>query len=270
MRKQLFPPLAAILSLFLLGSSVWEGAAAVSGDFPEEGLYVATNSFPRNTVVDLTNLETGKTVRVIVSAGLDSPGLLALVSREAAAAVGLQSRAVGRIRMIQPSDPIAFSRFTEDYFRSGDPDYDPRAAVEEAGRVPGLSSEDFARANAAIPDKASTSREVEKDPESAWRGAPSAPPAAPSAAGTPSPAAGTPSPVAGTPSPVAGAPSPVTAPPSPAAAPPAQAPVPPAPAPVSQPPAAAASPPPVVVPPAQPVRTPEPAGEPVYELLPVP
>ena len=125
---------ASVLSLLaaiiiLQGASVWEGAAAVSMDFPESGLFVATNSFPKNSVVDLTNLETGKTVRVIVTSGLDTPGLLALVSQEAAEAVGLRSRTIGRIRMIAPQDPIAFSRFSEEYF-SGDPDYDPLAAVE--------------------------------------------------------------------------------------------------------------------------------------------
>ncbi|MDR1390376.1 MAG: SPOR domain-containing protein [Treponema sp.] len=119
-------------SFFLVSASIWEGAAAVSAEFPA-GLYVATNSFPRNTVVDVTNLETGKTVRAIVSAGLESPGLLALLSREAAEKISLQSRSIGRIRMTQPSDPIAYSRFTEDHLRSGDPDYDPRAALESYG-----------------------------------------------------------------------------------------------------------------------------------------
>jgi hypothetical protein len=178
------PVLAAMF--FSLGASIWEGAAAVSTDFPEAGLYVATNSFPRNTVVDLTNLETGKTVRVIVSAGLDAPGLLALVSREVAEAVSLQSRTIGRIRMTQPSDPIAFSRFTEDYLRSGDPDHDPLAAVE--GSYPGLigESETWPEVVAVPPDElkeippelASTEipdtplRETETDPESAWANAP--------------------------------------------------------------------------------------------------
>ena len=129
MNKYLFIIVLFAALVFLPGASVWEGAAAVSMDFPESGLYVATNSFPRNTVVELTNLETGKTVRVIVTAGLDTPGLLALVSREAADVIGLRSRTIGRIRMIAMQDPIAFSRFSEEY-RSGDPDYDPLAAVE--------------------------------------------------------------------------------------------------------------------------------------------
>ena len=129
MKKFTLALLLAAVIFILLGASVWEGAAAVSMDFPESGLYAATNSFPKNSVVDLTNLETGKTVRVIITSGLDTPGLLALVSQEAAEAIGLRSRTIGRIRMIAPQDPIAFSRFSEEYL-SGDPDYDPLAAVE--------------------------------------------------------------------------------------------------------------------------------------------
>ncbi|MDR2143583.1 MAG: septal ring lytic transglycosylase RlpA family protein, partial [Treponema sp.] len=127
-----------LLFASLLGASVWEGAAAVSsgGEFPDSGFYVATNSFPRNTVVDITNLETGKTVRGIVAANLDSPGLLAIISKECAEAVGLQNRSIGRIRMIQPADPIAFSRFGEENLVSGDPDYDPEAALKAYGESP--------------------------------------------------------------------------------------------------------------------------------------
>jgi hypothetical protein len=127
-----------LIFLSLSGASVWEGAAAVSsgGEFPDSGFYVATNSFPRNTVVDITNLETGKTVRGIVAANLDSPGLLAIISKECAEAIGLQSRSIGRIRMIQPADPIAFSRFGEESLNSGDPDYDPEAALEAYGHGP--------------------------------------------------------------------------------------------------------------------------------------
>ena len=117
--------------LILVSASVWEGAASVAsgGELPDSGLYVATNSFPANTVVDVTNLENGKTTRVIASSGLDTPGLLALLSRDAASAIGLQSRSLGRVRMSQPADPIAFSRFTEGLVSSGDPDYDPAAFV---------------------------------------------------------------------------------------------------------------------------------------------
>jgi hypothetical protein len=137
-KAAVFGIVSLLVFLSLSGASVWEGAAAVSsgGEFPDSGFYVATNSFPRNTVVDITNLETGKTVRGIVAANLDSPGLLAIISKECAEAIGLQSRSIGRIRMIQPADPIAFSRFGEESLASGDPDYDPEAALKAYGQDP--------------------------------------------------------------------------------------------------------------------------------------
>jgi hypothetical protein len=119
----------------LSGGSVWEGAAASGGDFPESGFYVATNSFPRNTVVDIINLENGKNIRVIVAAGLETPGLLAALSGNAAELLGLRSGSVGRIRMTQPSDPIAFSRFTEGMAAYRD-DYVPWTAVGEPAYTP--------------------------------------------------------------------------------------------------------------------------------------
>jgi cell division septation protein DedD len=131
--------------LVLIGASVWEGAASIApgGDLPDGGYYAATNSFPRNTVVDITNLETGKSIRVIVAAGLETPGLLAVLSREAAEIIGLRPRSIGRIRMTQPSDPVAFSRFTEGLSSNGDPDYDPRALVAADPRAAALVNEPY-------------------------------------------------------------------------------------------------------------------------------
>jgi hypothetical protein len=123
----------AAAALVLTGASVWEGAAAVSpgGDLPTGGYYVATNSFPRNTVVDITNLENGANIRVIVASGLETPGLLALISPDAAEHIGLRSRSIGRIRMSQPSDPVAFSRFTEGMATYGEPDYTAAIPLNE-------------------------------------------------------------------------------------------------------------------------------------------
>jgi len=163
-----------LTALFVFqGNSVWEGAAAVSStDFPESGFYVATNSFPRNTIVDLTNLETGKTVRVIVASGLDTPGLLALVSREAAEEIGLRSRTIGRIRMTAPADPLASPRFSGEY-RSGDPDYDPQAAVEEfygkgAGAAENLSGGTSAVPPAVVVPPITPDSPLRNDPDGTW------------------------------------------------------------------------------------------------------
>jgi cell division septation protein DedD len=102
-----------IVSMVLLVSAtVWEGVAEADSAGEVPGNYnVATNSFPRNTVVDITNLENGKMVRVKVVSGLESGGLLAMLSRTAAESIDLYGNFSVRIRMTQPPDDIAFSIF---------------------------------------------------------------------------------------------------------------------------------------------------------------
>jgi hypothetical protein len=131
MRKKIVVCVIAALCLFV-SASPWEGAAAVApeGELPGNGRYIATNSFPRNTVVDIVNIETNKSTRVIVARSLDSPGLLAIVSREAAELIGMRPGSVSRIRMTQPSDPVAYVRFTES-LASGIPDYDSGDVITE-------------------------------------------------------------------------------------------------------------------------------------------
>ena len=99
--------------LILVSASVWEGAATMSRDLPETGLYMATNSFPINSVVEVTNLENGKTTRLIVYTGLDTAGFLALLSTDASNALEIPYQSLGRVRMSQVSDLLALSRFTE-------------------------------------------------------------------------------------------------------------------------------------------------------------
>jgi hypothetical protein len=100
------------LSLFIFpGASVWEGAAEIGTDFPESGHFIATNAFPPNTLADITNLENGTTIRVIVSGGLEGSALLALLSPETARALGLENQSLERVRMVQSSDLLAASGF---------------------------------------------------------------------------------------------------------------------------------------------------------------
>ena len=96
---------AALAAVLVVSATVWEGVTdvAVAKDLPR-AYSIATNSFPRNTVVDVTNLENGKVVRVIVIAGLDTTGLLATLSRAAADAIDLRHDSTCRIRMTQPAD----------------------------------------------------------------------------------------------------------------------------------------------------------------------
>ena len=123
--------LIALLTILVFTSaSVWEGTATASigNEFPDTGYYAATNSYPINTVVDITNLENGRTLRVIVMSNLENPGLLVVLSRDAASALGINPRSIGRVRMNQPSDAIAYSRFIGGY-GAGDPDHDPAAML---------------------------------------------------------------------------------------------------------------------------------------------
>ncbi|MDR3021048.1 MAG: SPOR domain-containing protein [Treponema sp.] len=118
--------------LLLIAASPWEGAAAMApeGELPVTGFFVSTNSFPKNTVVDITNIETNRSTRVIVANTLDSPGLLAVVSREAAEIIGMRPGSVSRIRMVQPTDPIAYTRFTES-MTTGIPEFDSGNVITE-------------------------------------------------------------------------------------------------------------------------------------------
>jgi len=118
--------------IVFLGASPWEGAATVApeGELPATGRYVATNSFPVNTIVDITNIENNRSTRVIVANNLNSPGLLAVVSIEAAELIGMRPGSVSRIRMVQPSDPIAYLRFTEGV-NANIPEYDSGNVITE-------------------------------------------------------------------------------------------------------------------------------------------
>jgi len=106
MMKTTFLCVVAVLAAVLLVSAtVWEGVTDVAFEKDLPRAYsIATNSFPRNTVVDVTNLENGKMVRVIVISGLETSGLLATLSRNAADALDLRHDSTCRIRMNQSSD----------------------------------------------------------------------------------------------------------------------------------------------------------------------
>jgi hypothetical protein len=103
-----------VVSVFFLSASIWEGTAAVAPEeeLPREGFFAATNTFPLNTEVYISNLTNGKTIRAVVTAGLDSPAFLAMLSRDAAAAMEIEDQAVTRVRLIPPSEITQFSRLT--------------------------------------------------------------------------------------------------------------------------------------------------------------
>jgi len=137
---------AITASVFLLVSaSVWEGTAVIGDNFPENGFYLATNSFPVNTIVEVTNLENNRTASLIVSSSLENSGLLALLSKDAADYIGLTS--MGRIRMRERDDQVNYSGFGERRFFSGDPNYnagEDNEGMEELESLLGLDGYDLA------------------------------------------------------------------------------------------------------------------------------
>jgi len=116
----LFAAVAASVFTFI-SASVWEGTAAIAENFTENGPYLATNSFPVNTMVEVVNLENNKTATFIVSSALDNSRLLALLSKDAADAIGLNN--MGRIQMKEKDDQTLYSGLGERRFFSGDSDY---------------------------------------------------------------------------------------------------------------------------------------------------
>jgi PII-like signaling protein len=134
--------LAAIAaSVFMLVSaSVWEGAAGIGEDLPENGFYLSTNSFPVNTVVEVVNLENNRSVSLIVASSLGNSGLLAELSKDAADYIGLKD--ISRIRMREKDDQVGYSAPGERIFFSGDPNYGTGGNSKEL--IEGIDAYDWA------------------------------------------------------------------------------------------------------------------------------
>jgi hypothetical protein len=134
MKRCIIISLAAILACFqLTAASVWEGSAALSayGDFPSSGFYAASISFPRNTVVDVKNLENGKTAQVIITKGTDTPGILLMLSPEAAQTLGIPQNSIARVRVSIPKKANEISALTDSSSKSvNDLDKNPSSLAQ--------------------------------------------------------------------------------------------------------------------------------------------
>ncbi len=138
MKKHSIALAAGMVALVVLASaSSWEGSAMMGsyGDFPASGYYAACNSFPRNTSVEVTNLENSRSITVIVTKGLESSGIFMMLSVEAAQALGLQSGRVARVRASEPKSAIELAP-SGGSGSSYDPDLNPRLlAAQELKRL---------------------------------------------------------------------------------------------------------------------------------------
>ncbi len=130
----LFVPLSATWA-------VWEGNAgiAASSEFPGSGMFARSDMFPKNTIVEIQNLETDITVRAIITGSAGMPGLVAVLSPETASALNIASGSVCRVRISIPSPVAERSAEGTSVFPTGtesrDPDVNPGVAANTAKTV---------------------------------------------------------------------------------------------------------------------------------------
>ncbi|WP_321992326.1 SPOR domain-containing protein [Marispirochaeta aestuarii] len=128
----IFSILFSLISFSLFSQSEWEGTTAMGryGEFPSSGLYGASNSFPRNTLVEVENLETGMSATVLIVDRLDDPGLFLLLSREAAENLGIEDDQIVRSRVQLADNSRRLSIEDKDRPYHPDPDINPGAEDE--------------------------------------------------------------------------------------------------------------------------------------------
>lgn len=83
--------LFTFLSSHGFAESFWQGSITTAnyGDLPEEGLYGASNAFPLNTDVVVTNPKNGKTVEVTIMKRLGNATVFLALSDEAGKSIGV-------------------------------------------------------------------------------------------------------------------------------------------------------------------------------------
>lgn len=128
MKSRVLACIFFLLSWLLPADSVWEGSAAVSryGEFPDTGFYGASNSFSRNTTVNVENLENGRQIRLIITGRVSDPSIFLLVSKEAASALGIPAGEIVRTRVTVAKE-TAYESYVRpnDLQTNPDPDINP-------------------------------------------------------------------------------------------------------------------------------------------------
>lgn len=94
---KIFFKITIIVLLLTLGTSIsadsiWDGSVSTAryGYLPQTGLYAASNAFPKNSRVTVTNPGTGKAVDVIILERLEDNNLFLVLSAEAAESIGIK------------------------------------------------------------------------------------------------------------------------------------------------------------------------------------
>jgi hypothetical protein len=129
--KMIITLLLLTVSTVVSAGSVWDGSVSIAryGYLPQTGMYAASNAFPQNTRVTVTNPDTGKSVDVIVLERLEDNNLFLVLSADAAESVGI---GYGDIFHGSISEQVAAGPGAEDDFAyNPDPDINPAALSGE-------------------------------------------------------------------------------------------------------------------------------------------
>lgn len=176
MRSKLIQLPITVAFLLLLLPAVWaqeswEGSAIVGryGEFPPGGLYAASNAFPLNSVIEVTNPDTGRTQRLIVAQRAANPGVLLVVSQTAAEELGVSRSATFRVQ-VEPVEmpPLTSVPPSEDLPFHPDPDINPRAAVGDPNAAllqPGVPGMPEAAAEEAPTEEPEVAEAPPEEPE---------------------------------------------------------------------------------------------------------
>lgn len=146
MKRKLLTLLFFGAAFLLYSQSVHFGTAAVSGDDEFDSYYSddiatgtflgASNSFPRNTVVSVTNPGNGKSVSVTIVKRLSQPGLFLVLSSEAGREINLPEDDVLDIEAVETRlNEEVFANYADDKPFSEDPDNNPSVELAEPEAV---------------------------------------------------------------------------------------------------------------------------------------
>src|SRR5690606_16552443 len=121
-----------VFALPAFSQQLWTGNAVggSQSDFSQPGLVAASNSFPVGSQVDVTNPQTGQTVRVTIVSRVSDPGVFLLLGEDAANRLGVDRR-YPIIVQASPATSVASapSRSSADLPFSTDPDLNPAASL---------------------------------------------------------------------------------------------------------------------------------------------
>lgn len=137
--KGIVVAIAVSIAVFLFSSSLlfadsfWEGSitTAAYGTLPEEGMYGASNAFPINSKVVVTNPQNGRQIEVVITKRLDNPSIFLSLSGGAAAELGISRGSVINGTVLLPvSSQSNGAESNSDKVLSQDPEINPSAGGE--------------------------------------------------------------------------------------------------------------------------------------------